>query len=141
MGAARRALELLGVEIAVFAASGLDAGAAKVVRNAWPEVQLVARDALACDATLRAFYAAAPHLQTVIINASLPGRGEREESLQGIKRDLEDLAKLKAAMKSLRPEVEVFTILENVCGLTEEAARVTNASMRVLPLQRNLVGY
>ena len=73
MGGMRQALSNLGVEVTLFAATGLDKAGSRVVSAAWPEVVLFASAEDVQPSGLRKWLEQGPHVDTVVVSGCLRG--------------------------------------------------------------------
>ena len=120
IGAARRSLELLGVEVAVFVLAEIDPRAIAVVRARWPEVVVWGDVSDVTDGMIEAIARAAPNLQLLFLESGSPcqdlsGANADAPGLTGGRSSLVyTVWDLRSRIIHVLRRVSVLTLIENV---------------------------
>ena len=120
IGAARRAMDLLGHELGTFVLAECDPIAVRVVKHHWPEVVVWDDVRAVTDEQIRRVGREAPHLTTLIVEAGTPcqdlsGANATGKGLSGSKSSLLfDVWALRCRIVQLLPWLRVLTLIENV---------------------------
>ena len=121
IGGARRALDLLGVECALYASSEVDEAARKVVRAAWPSVVDLGDLTKIDKGMLLALRSKAPHLRLLLITLGSPcqdlsGANVNAMGIEGTRSSLVFVCHEVVALirRVFNEPVKVRTMVENV---------------------------
>jgi len=120
IGAARRAFELLGIELAVFVLAEIDERAVKVVTARWPGVVLWGDVTGIDDDMIAAIGRAAPHLKLLFVESGTPcqdlsGANPTGLGLSGARSSLVySVWSLRCRIVEVLKWVSVLTLIENV---------------------------
>ncbi|CAK0842773.1 unnamed protein product, partial [Prorocentrum cordatum] len=141
IGGGRRALDMLGLSVAVYAASETDPEACRVVKYAWPDVVELGDVTKLSAQDIAKIRDRAPHVRWVLLFAGAPcvdltRLSVDRRGLSGARSGLfYEIKRVKSLVKEVFPvEVEVFDLIENVSSMTAEDRDTMSEHMGLAPV-------
>ncbi|CAK0812662.1 unnamed protein product, partial [Prorocentrum cordatum] len=141
IGGGRRALDVLGLSVAVYAASETDPEACRVVKYTWPDVVELGDVTKLSAQDIAKIRDRAPHVRWVLLFAGAPcvdltRLSVDRRGLSGARSGLfYEIKRVKSLVKEVFPvEVEVFDLIENVSSMTAEDRDTMSEHMGLAPV-------
>ena len=140
IGGARRALDMLNLQVALHLSSEVDEDACRVVKYTWPDavevgdVCAIAAEAVrewrqrAAMARWLLLVAGSPCQDLSSLNADRAGLSGSRSSL------FFEIVRVRALLRQEWPEVEVVTLVENVASMADEARDAMSAALALTPV-------
>ncbi|CAK0870953.1 unnamed protein product, partial [Prorocentrum cordatum] len=132
---------LLGLSVAVYAASETDPEACRVVKHAWPDVVELGDVSKLSAQDIAKIRDRAPHVRWVLLFAGAPcvdltRLSVDRRGLSGARSGLfYEIKRVKSLVKEVFPvEVEVFDLIENVSSMTAEDRDTMSEHMGLAPV-------
>ncbi|CAK0818913.1 unnamed protein product [Prorocentrum cordatum] len=141
IGGGRRALDMLGLSVAAYAASETDPEACRAVKYAWPDVVELGDVAKLSAQDIAKVRDRAPHVRWVLLFAGAPcvdltRLSVDRQGLSGARSGLfYEIKRVKSLVKEVfSVEVEVFDLIENVSSMTAEDRDTMSEHMGLAPV-------
>ena len=140
IGGARRALDLLGIAVAVYASSETDAEARRVCRYAWPDVLELGDVTAIGKEAIQKLGRMAPHATTVLITAGSPCQdvsalNHNRVGLEGSRSKLFwEILRVKQLVQDVWPETQVWLLVENVASMDDASRDTISEAIGVPPV-------
>ena len=147
VGGARRAFDLLGLEVAWHVSAELDPRARRVERAAWPDVQQFEDARLITAHSLREAPSKHVHLSVILVTAGPPRRGCHDLSGEpnGKSSDCSQLfaevPRVKEVVRSLFPRARVHALLETVADISSASLNCISSVMGAIPVGLCMKGW